>query len=71
MPPSPVYQSYLLRFWRATPQGAWQASLQCTATNAHYTFRELTALYDFLQEHMAQPEVISPIAADDPRTGDA
>lgn len=71
MPSSPTYQSYLLRFWRATPQSAWQASLQCTATDAHYTFRELSDLFSFLAERMILSAEISVVTDEDPRSCDA
>lgn len=71
MPPGPTYQSYLLRFWRATPQGSWQASLQCTATNAQYSFRELTDLFAFLTTRMVLGDVTVAVANEDPRDGDA
>ncbi len=69
MPPSPTYQSFLLRFWRATPQSAWQASLHCTATDDQYNFRELADLFAFLAVRMAEKELITLISEEDPRHG--
>lgn len=71
MPSSPTYQSYLLRFWRATPHSAWQASLQCTATDAHYTFRELSELFTFLTARMILSTEIIAVTDEDPRRRDA
>lgn len=71
MPASPTYQSYLLRFWRATPQSTWQASLQCTATDAHFTFRELPDLFTFLSERMILSTEIRVVTDEDPRSYDA
>lgn len=71
MPPSPTYQSFLLRFWRATPHSNWQASLQCTATDAQFTFRELAELFDFLATRMRMGEGVTVITDEEPRNDNA
>jgi len=43
-----TYQSYLLRLWRDSPQGAWYASVQSTASGEKQIFPDLAALFDFL-----------------------
>ena len=43
-----LYQSYLLRLWRASPQSPWRASLQSAATEELQHFATMEELWAFL-----------------------
>ncbi len=62
----PVYRSYLLRFWeergdRPTPP-VWRFSLEDPQTTQRQGFATLTALTDWLQSQMTDPDA-RPAAA--------
>lgn len=47
-----LYQSYLLRLWRDTPQSTWRASLQSAATEELRHFATIEELWAFLIAQM-------------------
>ena len=55
--PSPArYQSYLVRLWQSSEQGAWRASAQCVQTGGSVLFGDVESLLAFLQtEVKARP----------------
>jgi hypothetical protein len=48
MIPELTYQSYLVRFWRDSPQTAWRATAQSTADGNKYHFTDVAELVNFL-----------------------
>jgi hypothetical protein len=48
----PVYQSYLLRLWRASGDGEpiWRASLERAGTGERWAFANLEQLFTFLRQ---------------------
>lgn len=52
------YHSYLLRFWRSSPDGQWRASLQCTQSGETLRFASLESCFQYLQQQ-SQTELAS------------
>jgi hypothetical protein len=56
MPPhraeSPIYQSYLVRFWRDNPRSPWRVVLQSTATEELHYFATVDELWAFVQARL-------------------
>jgi hypothetical protein len=52
-PTPPLHQSYLLRVWRESPNGAWRASLENVITGQRHYFTRLTDLVVFLENPVA------------------
>ena len=50
---SPIYQAYLVRFWRDNSRSPWRASLQSTATEELRHFATLDAYWSFLQTRLS------------------
>jgi hypothetical protein len=46
---SNLYHSYLVRFWRDTPDVPWRASAQCVQTGNTLLFGNVESLLAFLQ----------------------
>ncbi len=60
-----LYQSYLLRLWRDSPQSPWRASLQSSATEELQHFLTAEDLWAFLKAQMSakeEKEAQGPIA---------
>ncbi|HRW08723.1 MAG TPA: hypothetical protein P5121_26650 [Caldilineaceae bacterium] len=51
-----LYQSYLLRLWRDSPQSPWRASLQSSATEELQHFLTAEDLWAFLKAQMSAKE---------------
>ena len=50
---SPIYQAYLVRFWRDNPRSPWRVMLQSTATEEVRHFATVDELWAFFQTQLA------------------
>jgi hypothetical protein len=49
-----IYQSYLLRLWCEADGDEWRASLENVVTHECHNFPNMSALFEFLNEHTGQ-----------------
>lgn len=56
--PTPIYDSFLLRLWRESEQGAWRASLENVMTGERHSFPDLASLYAFLRATFPEAEAL-------------
>jgi hypothetical protein len=65
-PPPPRYQAYLLRLWQEGPHAPWRAALEVPGGAATVTFGTVGALFAYLRDQLADPDVDGGPGADWP-----